>query len=234
MPLLSESPIVLPIHRKILAFSFIGWIFDFYDLLLLSFLVASTIADQGPRAVARRRVGAARHRARVHRGRRPARRRARRSLRPQAAADDHDPHLQRRHAALGHGDRHVVAARSRARSPASASAASGRSPMRWSARPCRRTCAAATARTCRAAPRSRASSRRWSGILLAPWIGWRAAFMVSALPALHRRLHPQPHAGVRRLAAESAQGASECGSATCRVLGADARSGAAARRPRSP
>ncbi len=32
MPLLSESPIVLPIHRKILAFSFIGWIFDFYDL----------------------------------------------------------------------------------------------------------------------------------------------------------------------------------------------------------
>lgn len=42
MTLLSESPIVLPIHRRILAFSFIGWIFDFYDLLLLSFLVAST------------------------------------------------------------------------------------------------------------------------------------------------------------------------------------------------
>src|SRR6476646_9624267 len=42
MTLLSESPIVLPIHRKILAFSFIGWIFDFYDLLLLSFLVSST------------------------------------------------------------------------------------------------------------------------------------------------------------------------------------------------
>jgi MFS family permease len=42
MTLLSESPTVLPIHRKILAFSFIGWIFDFYDLLLLSFLVAST------------------------------------------------------------------------------------------------------------------------------------------------------------------------------------------------
>jgi MFS family permease len=41
-PLLSESPKVLPIHRKILAFSFIGWIFDFYDLLLLSFVVAST------------------------------------------------------------------------------------------------------------------------------------------------------------------------------------------------
>src|SRR3989454_3781558 len=42
MTLLSESRVVLPIHRKILAFSFIGWIFDFYDLLLLSFLVAST------------------------------------------------------------------------------------------------------------------------------------------------------------------------------------------------
>src|SRR5215211_3185439 len=42
MTLLSESPTVLPIHRKVLAFSFIGWIFDFYDLLLLSFLVAST------------------------------------------------------------------------------------------------------------------------------------------------------------------------------------------------
>jgi MFS family permease len=42
MSLLSESTRVLPIHRKILAFSFIGWVFDFYDLLLLSFLVAST------------------------------------------------------------------------------------------------------------------------------------------------------------------------------------------------
>jgi putative MFS transporter len=42
MSLLSESPQVLPIHRRILAFSFIGWVFDFYDLLLLSFLVAST------------------------------------------------------------------------------------------------------------------------------------------------------------------------------------------------
>lgn len=45
-PLLSESPHVLPIHRKILAFSFIGWIFDFYDLLLLSFVVASTSIRQ--------------------------------------------------------------------------------------------------------------------------------------------------------------------------------------------
>ena len=42
MPLLSDSPTVLPIDRKILALSFIGWILDFYDLLLLTFLVSST------------------------------------------------------------------------------------------------------------------------------------------------------------------------------------------------
>ena len=42
MPLLSESRDVLPVHRRILAFSFVGWIFDFYNLLLLSFLVSST------------------------------------------------------------------------------------------------------------------------------------------------------------------------------------------------
>src|SRR3954469_3942907 len=44
-PLLSESPTVLPIHRQILAFSFIGRIFDFYDLLLLSFLVSPPITS---------------------------------------------------------------------------------------------------------------------------------------------------------------------------------------------
>src|SRR5256885_16346736 len=42
MPLLSESGEILPIHRRILAFTFIGWIFDFYDLLLLTFLISST------------------------------------------------------------------------------------------------------------------------------------------------------------------------------------------------
>ena len=42
MPLLSEYDTVQPVHRKILAFSFIGWIFDFYDLLLLSFVIAAT------------------------------------------------------------------------------------------------------------------------------------------------------------------------------------------------
>ena len=65
MPLLSESPTVLPIHRKILAFSFIGWIFDFYDLLLLSFLVSSTsiVKDLALRAAARwRRCSAPRSR----------------------------------------------------------------------------------------------------------------------------------------------------------------------------
>ena len=45
MTLLSESPTVLPVHRKILAFSFIGWIFDFYDLLLLSFLISPSVTS---------------------------------------------------------------------------------------------------------------------------------------------------------------------------------------------
>ncbi len=45
MTLLSESATVLPIHRKILAFSFIGWIFDFYDLLLLSFLISPSVTS---------------------------------------------------------------------------------------------------------------------------------------------------------------------------------------------
>src|SRR5262245_38807677 len=42
MALLSDSRDVLPIHRKILGFTFVGWIFDFYDLLLLTFVVSST------------------------------------------------------------------------------------------------------------------------------------------------------------------------------------------------
>src|ERR1700704_6224047 len=45
MTLLSESPTVLPVHRKILAFSFIGWIFDFYDLLLLRFLISPSVTS---------------------------------------------------------------------------------------------------------------------------------------------------------------------------------------------
>ena len=66
MPLLSESQHVLPIHRKILAFSFIGWVFDFYDLLLLSFLVASTSITKDLALSHLRSVGAARHGAGVH------------------------------------------------------------------------------------------------------------------------------------------------------------------------
>lgn len=40
--LLNESPRILPIHRKILAFNLLGWIFDFYNLMVLSFIIAST------------------------------------------------------------------------------------------------------------------------------------------------------------------------------------------------
>jgi len=44
-PLLSEGALQ-PIHRRILTFAWIGWIFDFYDLLLLSYLVTSTTLRQ--------------------------------------------------------------------------------------------------------------------------------------------------------------------------------------------
>jgi MFS family permease len=42
MPLLSESAVPQPVHRRILTFAWVGWIFDFYDLLLLSYLITST------------------------------------------------------------------------------------------------------------------------------------------------------------------------------------------------
>src|SRR3954470_4847160 len=45
MTLPSDSPPVLPVHRRILAFSFIGWIFDFYDLLLLTFLISPSVTS---------------------------------------------------------------------------------------------------------------------------------------------------------------------------------------------
>jgi MFS family permease len=41
-PLLSEAAAPTRVHRKILAFAWVGWIFDFYDLLLLSFVITST------------------------------------------------------------------------------------------------------------------------------------------------------------------------------------------------
>jgi len=40
--LLCESPKPLAVHRTILACAWLGWIFDFYDLTLITFLVAST------------------------------------------------------------------------------------------------------------------------------------------------------------------------------------------------
>jgi MFS family permease len=40
--LLSESPEPTAVHRRILLFTWLGWIFDFYDLNLLSLLLAST------------------------------------------------------------------------------------------------------------------------------------------------------------------------------------------------
>src|SRR6185503_4325615 len=43
--MLSEGALQ-PIHRRILTFAWIGWIFDFYDLLLLSYLVTSTTLRQ--------------------------------------------------------------------------------------------------------------------------------------------------------------------------------------------
>src|SRR5262245_27216857 len=36
--LLSESPRIEPVHRRILALAFLGWMFDFYDLILYTFL----------------------------------------------------------------------------------------------------------------------------------------------------------------------------------------------------
>jgi MFS family permease len=44
--LLSESKEPEVVHRKILAFAWAGWIFDFYDLLLLSYLITSTTLRQ--------------------------------------------------------------------------------------------------------------------------------------------------------------------------------------------
>lgn len=40
--LLSEHAETLPIHRRILWFAWLGWIFDFYDLYLLSVLITTT------------------------------------------------------------------------------------------------------------------------------------------------------------------------------------------------
>ena len=38
-PLLSELGVVTPLHYRIFALCFLAWIFDFYDLILYSFLL---------------------------------------------------------------------------------------------------------------------------------------------------------------------------------------------------
>lgn len=45
--LLSESPQLLPVHRRILALAFLGWMFDFYDLILYTFLTRPISAELG-------------------------------------------------------------------------------------------------------------------------------------------------------------------------------------------
>jgi MFS family permease len=45
--LLCESPVVLPVHRRILALAFLGWMFDFYDLILYTFLTRPITDELG-------------------------------------------------------------------------------------------------------------------------------------------------------------------------------------------
>ena len=45
--LLSESPRLQPAHYRILALAFLGWMFDFYDLILYTFLTRFISADLG-------------------------------------------------------------------------------------------------------------------------------------------------------------------------------------------
>jgi hypothetical protein len=44
--LLSESPSVGPVHRRLLALAFLGWMFDFYDLILYTFLTRPISASE--------------------------------------------------------------------------------------------------------------------------------------------------------------------------------------------
>jgi len=45
--LLHESPRITPIHRRILGLAFLGWMFDFYDLILYTFLTRPITEDLG-------------------------------------------------------------------------------------------------------------------------------------------------------------------------------------------
>jgi len=44
---LADSPRLTPIHHRILALAFLGWMFDFYDLILYTFLVRPISAQLG-------------------------------------------------------------------------------------------------------------------------------------------------------------------------------------------
>ncbi len=46
-PLLCESPEVTPLHRRILVLAFLGWTFDFYDLILYTYLTRPITAELG-------------------------------------------------------------------------------------------------------------------------------------------------------------------------------------------
>ena len=140
-------------------------------------------AAAGSGAVAAGRQRPAGNGAGVHRRRRLHRRRAGRSVRPQAAADGHHPRLQRRHAVIGNGDRHSTLFLARAITGIGVGG-------EWAV------AHALVGETVPPHVRGRYGSYLQSGSafarffasmvgnLLAPWIGWRAAFMLSALPAL--------------------------------------------------
>ncbi|HKQ60303.1 MAG TPA: MFS transporter [Candidatus Polarisedimenticolaceae bacterium] len=46
-PLLCESATITPLHRRILLLSFLGWMFDFYNLILYTFLTRPISAELG-------------------------------------------------------------------------------------------------------------------------------------------------------------------------------------------
>lgn len=45
--LLCESPVITAVHRRILALAFLGWMFDFYDLILYTFLTRPITDELG-------------------------------------------------------------------------------------------------------------------------------------------------------------------------------------------
>jgi MFS family permease len=45
--LLCDSPKITPVHRRILAMAFLGWMFDFYDFILYTFLTRPISAELG-------------------------------------------------------------------------------------------------------------------------------------------------------------------------------------------